>query len=254
MHIACSTGCFASLSLDQALRRIADLEFSKFELALIEGGPHLHPSRVAEDPAGAFREIRTGPSLTAAALYVDISADDPEEYRRQLQATCRLAKMLTVTCITILPAAVGSDVAGEIRRLRDLVAQTTAEGITLAIENQVGRLAQDPAVAVSLCQNVPGLALTLDPTHYVNGPHQNRDYSEVFPYVQHVHLRDSGTAPNQAQVQIGQGLIEYGRVLSQLGRYGYDRAITIEIIDEPGSPLDVETEVRKLKLLLESLI
>jgi sugar phosphate isomerase/epimerase len=69
-----------------------------------------------------------------------------------------------------------------------------------------------------------------------------------------VHLRDTGTGPNQMQVQIGQGQVEYSRVLAQLGRYGYNRTLSIEIIDEPGLALDVETEVRKLKLLLESLV
>ena len=254
MHIACSTLCFASQPLDVALRRIADLEFSKVEIALIENSKHLSPSQVAADPAAALRHIRMGPSLAAAALYAEIGGDNDTETLRQLKAICRLAKMLTVTCVTIPTAPVGSAFDAEIRRLHELCSYTTGEGITLAIENHVGRLAQDPATAVALCQAVPGLGLTLDPSHYIHGPHQNRDFSEVLPYVQHVHLRDSGTAPNQKQVQIGQGLVEYGRVLSQLERYEYDRTLTIEIIDEPGGSLDVETEVRKLKLLLESLV
>jgi L-ribulose-5-phosphate 3-epimerase UlaE len=87
----------------------------------------------------------------------------------------------------------------------------------------------------------------------VNGPHQNKEYGEVFPFVQHVHLRDTGTGPNQMQVQIGQGLIEYSRILAQLQRVNYQRNMSIEIIEEPGTTFDVETEIRKLKLLLESL-
>jgi sugar phosphate isomerase/epimerase len=253
LHIACSTLCFASQPLDVALRRIADLEFSKVELALVEGGNHLHPAELVADPAAALRKIRMGPSLTASSLYLESSADNAE-HTRQLRAVCRVAKILTVTCITIPTAPVGSDFAAEVNRLRELCALTTGEGITLAIENHVGRLAQDPATAVALCQAVPGLGLTLDPSHYINGPWQNKDFGDVMPYVQHVQLRDSGTAPNQKQVQIGQGLVEYGKLLSQLERYDYDRSLTVEILDEPGSSLDVETEVRKLKLLLESLV
>jgi sugar phosphate isomerase/epimerase len=253
LHIACSTLCFASQPLEQALRRIAEMEFTRVEIAAVENWAHLNPSEIAKDPTAAMRRIRLGPSLSAVALYVGISAEDPAEYRRQYEAICKLAKMLTATCITIPTAPAGSDVAAEIARLRDLANLATAGGITLCIENHAGRLAQDPAVAVSICKAVPGLGLTLDPSHYVNGPHQNREYGEVFPFVQHVHLRDSGTGPNQMQVQIGQGLIEYGRVLSQLERYRYQRNISVEITEEPGGTLDVETEVRKLKLLLESL-
>lgn len=253
MHIACSTLCFASQPLEVALRRIADMEFSRVEIALVENWAHINPSEVAKDPAAAMRRIRLGPSLSAVALYLGVSADDPAEYRRQFDAACKLAKLLTATCITIPTAPIGSDMAAEVRRLRELSSTATTGGITLCIENHVGRLAQDPAVAVALCKAVPELGLTLDPSHYVNGPHQNKEYGEVFPFVQHVHLRDSGTGPNQMQVQIGQGLIEYSRILSQLERYHYQRNISIEITEEPGGTLDVETEVRKLKLLLESL-
>jgi sugar phosphate isomerase/epimerase len=237
-----------------ALRRIADLEFSQVEIALVENGAHLNPSDVARDPAAAQRRIRMGPSLTAAALYAEIAADDAAEYTRQFEAVCKLAKLLAATCVTVPTAPVGSDLGAEVNRLRGLCSIANRDGITLCVENHVGRLAQDPAVAIALCQAVPGLGLTLDPRHYINGPHQNKDYSGVFPYVQHVHLCDSGAAPHQAQVQIGQGQLEYGRVLSQLGRYRYARALSIEIMDVPGLPFDVETEVRKLKLLLESLV
>jgi sugar phosphate isomerase/epimerase len=253
LHISCSTLCFASQPLEVALRRIAEMEFSRVEVALVENWAHVNPSEIVKDPAAAMRRIRLGPSLSLVAFYVGISTEDPTEYRRQFEAICKLAKMLTATCITIPTVPVGSDMAAEITRLRELASIATTSGITLSIENHVGRLAQDPAVAVALCKAVPGLGLTLDPSHYVNGPHQNKEYGEVFPFVQHVHLRDTGTGPNQMQVQIGQGLIEYSRILAQLQRVNYQRNMSIEIIEEPGTTFDVETEIRKLKLLLESL-
>ena len=39
-----------------------------------------------------------------------------------------------------------------------------------------------------------------------------------------------------------------------LARHGYDRTLTISILDQLDNPFDIEVEVRKLKLLLESLI
>ena len=56
-----------------------------------------------------------------------------------------------------------------------------------------------------LCERVPGLGLTLDPSHYIAGPHQGKNYDQVFPYVRHVQLRDTGRGPNQFQVRVGQG-------------------------------------------------
>jgi sugar phosphate isomerase/epimerase len=253
VHIACSTLCFASLPLDLALRRIADLEFSKVELALLPQG-QLQPTEVAASVEAAQRRVRLGPSLSVAALYLDLPTDDSAENRSQLEAVFKFAKALAATCVTIPVATVGTDWDHEVQRLRKYRAIAAGEGLTLCVENHVGRLAQDPATAVKLCEAVRGLGLTLDPGHYVNGPHQNRDYDAVFPFVQHVQLRDAGTAAGQAQVQVGRGKIEYSRVLAQLERCHYDRTLSIEIIDEPGVKFEVETEVRKLKLLLESLM
>jgi sugar phosphate isomerase/epimerase len=101
---------------------------------------------------------------------------------------------------------------------------------------------------------VPGLGLTLDPSHYICGPHQNGSFDEVYPYVQNVHFRDTGKKPGEFQVRVGQGEVEYGRVVSQLERHGYNRALTVAIRDDMENPFDVEVEVRKLKLLLESLL
>jgi sugar phosphate isomerase/epimerase len=91
--------------------------------------------------------------------------------------------------------------------------------------------------------------LTLDPTHYLNTAHD-----AVFPYVRHVRLRDSGKGPNQYQTRIGQGEIEYGKIINQLERCGYDRTLTVDVRDIPDGPFPIDSEVRKLKFLLESLV
>ena len=51
-----------------------------------------------------------------------------------------------------------------------------------------------------------------------------------------------------------QGELEFGRVISCLGRYHYERALTVDVRDVPESPFAVDAEVRKLKYLLESLV
>ena len=128
------------------------------------------------------------------------------------------------------------------------------EGLVLALLTHAETLTADPQVAVELCQAVPGLELTLDPSHFLQGPNPNVDYDIVFPYVQNVHLRDTGLAPGEFQVRVGQGQIEYARVVTQLQRYGYNRSLTVAIIDRPDNPFEREVEIRKLKLLLETLI
>lgn len=55
-------------------------------------------------------------------------------------------------------------------------------------------------------------------------------------------------------MKIGQGQIEYNRVVSQLQRAGYKRGLVVAIEDRADSPFEIEPEVRKLKLVLESLL
>ena len=67
-------------------------------------------------------------------------------------------------------------------------------------------------------------------------------------------LRDTGRGPGQFQVRVGQGEIEYGRIIAQLARHQYDRLLTVEIDEMPDAPYPIDQEVRKLKYLLESLV
>jgi sugar phosphate isomerase/epimerase len=236
------------------LRVIGELEFSKLDVAIHERGPHLRPSEVAADVPLAAQRIRIGPSLTPAAFSVEIEATSAEEYQCQLRALCRLARMSTVSLLTIPASAAGTSIDAEAKRLTPLVHLVQAEGIVLTVPTRTGTLTEDPEVAVQLCERVPGLGLTLDPSHFIAGPHQGKPFDQVYPFVRHVHLRDTGRGPEQFQVRVGQGEVEYGRIVAQLCRYDYDRLLTVAIHDIPDAPFAMDAEVRKLKYLLESLV
>jgi sugar phosphate isomerase/epimerase len=256
MFVACSTLCFSKEPLESALRHIAELEFDKIELAIVEEGAHLRPSEVAENPEAAMHRLRNGPSLTPAALNLDFGALDPASpvLRRRFEALCRMAKSLTVAVLTIPAAPIGASFEDEVKRLMTLAGYAMREGLVLAVETHSRTLTADPAVAVELCKAVPGLGVTLDPSHYIQGPHRGCDFDGLYPYVQNVHLRDTGKGPDEFQVRIGQGEVEYGRIVNMLERHGYDRGLTVSILDHSDNTFDSEVEVRKLKLLLESLI
>ena len=54
------------------------------------------------------------------------------------------------------------------------------------------------------------------------------------------------------QVRVGQGEIEYGRLISQLAKTHYNRTLCVDITPLDG--VDHSAEMRKMRLLLESLI
>src|SRR5471030_2695106 len=107
MYVACSTQCFARLPLERALRLMAELEFSKVDVAISEQGSHLKPSEVARDVAEASLRIRIGPSLTPAAFSIEFDAPSDEVYLQQLKAICKLARLTAVTLLCISAASNG---------------------------------------------------------------------------------------------------------------------------------------------------
>lgn len=254
MFVACSTLCFANEPLEAALRHIAELEFDKVELAIVEDGQHLRPSEVGEDPEAAYLRLRRGPALIPSALYLDfgpVDWSDPLQKKR-FDNHCRLAKALNVAVLTMTAAPAGTPLDDEVARLSNLSATAMREGLVLAMLTHRNAVTGDPAAAVKLCKAVPGLGLTLDPSHFVSA--KDSEVDQLFPFVQNIHLRDTGKGPEEFQVRIGQGRIEYARIVNLLNRGGYNRSLTVAILDRPDNDFDREVEVRKLRLLLETLL
>lgn len=253
MYVACSTLCFRTHPLDEALRTIRDLHFAKADLAVHEDGPHLRPSDLTGDISRVVQRLKAS-NVPIAAVHASFAELDGEQIRHQLRGVCRLARMLTVPLISVPAAPLGTELEAEVNRLKEWVKIGQNEGVILTVETNSQTLTSDPMTALELCRQVPGLGITLDPSHYVASTKGPANYDPLFPYVRHVRLRDSGSKPDAFQVRIGQGDLEYGRIVAQLDRYRYDRALTVDVQDKPDVEFPVEPEVRKLKYLLESLV
>lgn len=249
MLVAASTECFSDLPLNEAIDRIVDLEYTSLEIDIHESGKHLRPSQVAADLESAVDACRQTHRADVISYSLQIEAQGEEHYR-QFTACCRLAKATKVVTLTIPSAELGTPFNEEVEHLRRLVAIAKLEGIRVGLKSQVGRLSEDPNTVVVLCDNVDGLGVTLDPSHYICNPHGPRNYNNLFRYTYHVHLRD--TSKTKLHVRIGQGEVEYGRLISLLGKTGYDRSLSVHI----GQLEDVDhmAEMRKMRLLLESLL
>jgi sugar phosphate isomerase/epimerase len=235
--------------LKEVVSKLSDLEFTNVEIAIHETGGQMKPSEIAEDVETAVALCRDTQRLNVVAYSVQIEATG-EEYYDQFSAICRLAKATKVVTLTVPSGELGTPFNEEVEKLRRLVAIAELQGVRVGIRSQVGRLSEDPDTVTVLCDNVKGLGLTLDPSHYICGPHRGRDYDKLMKYVYHVHLRD--TKKDELQVRVGQGEIDYGRLISLLRMVGYNRALSVHITEMPG--VDHMVELRKMRLLLESLL
>lgn len=248
MFVCVSTECFPDMPLDKAMERLAELEFTAVELDVHEQGGHLQPAQVAADPEAAIAACSDLQRLRPVA--VSFSAVESPAYYDLFTATCRLAKSLGVVTMVVDASELGTPFNGEIERLRKLVAIAHDLGGVVAVKTMAGRMTQDAETTASLCRNVPGLGVTLDPSQFIYGAKKPGSWETIVKYVAHVHLRD--TKPDTAQVRIGQGNVEYGKIVGQLQRVGYKRALCAHM--PPLENVDQVGELRKMRLLLESLL
>jgi len=249
VFVAATSRCFSDLSMSDAISRLVDLEFTAIEIMIHESDGHLKPSAVSENLNSVCKICRKTQRLTPVAYSFDADSANPAYYE-QFAACCTLAKATKVVGISVRSAELGTPFNAEIERLRDLVAISLKDGVRVGLVTEIGRMSGDPETAAVFCDNVPGLGITLDPSHYICGQKGEVDLEPLLKHTIHVRLRD--TSKDELQVRIGQGLVEYGRLVSQLRKHKYNRALCVDIA--PTDDTDQVAELRKMRLLLESLL
>lgn len=234
------------MPLLEVYEKLVELEFTAVEIAIHESGNQIKPSEVAASLDKAIALCRDTHRLDMASYSVEL-AESPDYYDH-FQACCRLAKATKISSITIPSSELGTPFNEEVERLRRLVDLANEESVVVSIRSQIGRLSEDPDTVVVLCDNVKGLGVGLDPSHYICGPHRRRGFDQLIKYTYNVYLRD--TSESELQVRVGQGEVDYGRLVNQLNRIKYDRAMTVHMHELPD--IEHDAEMRKLRLLLES--
>ncbi len=250
MFVAATTQCFPERPLDAAIEKLADLEFSHIEIGIHESGQHIKPSDVRSDPARCYDIINSTRRLTVGSLSLEIEGEG-EEYFDTFTKCCELAKLSKIVTLTVDSGEHGTPFNEEVERYKSLVKIAERHGVRVAMRSKVGNLSADPDTVSVICGHVEGLGLSLDPSHYhYNQPPETMTYEKLIRYVHNVYLRDS--TPQDLQVRVGQGIIEYGKLINLLRKVGYDRALCVDI--QPQDDIDHDGELRKLRLLLESLV
>ena len=249
MIVAASTTCFADSPLPKAVAQLESLGFTSVSIVIGDSSVQLTPDQLVSDPEAARRLCRDTHRLNIVAYQLDVEEGAPQYYEK-FTAVCRLAKSTKVVNVVAPSSKLGIPFNEEVERLRKLVAIAKLEGTRISIRTEAGRLSEDPDTLTVLCDNVEGLGVALDPSYFIYGPPRSTNYDKILKYVHHVLLRD--TSKSAFQVRVGQGLIDYGRLINQLRRHQYDRALCVDIVPTPDT--DHAGELRKLHLLLESLL
>jgi len=247
VFISASTGCYSDLGFENACQQLADLEYDRIEITIGNSHDDFPIGELVAEPDATVTRVKNATRLSICGI--NVNSEIPQE---DFAGLFKFAKLMKVTQVTIPSLELGTPFNDETDRLKHLVTLATQDGIRLSLKTEIGRLTEDPHTAVELCKTVKGLGVTLDPTHYTTGPHRNQDFEIVCPYTTHVHFRDS--TPDQMQVPVGLGEIDYSRIITSLKRFDYRRAFSVDLLPEVSNVKERGLEMRKLRMLLETLL
>ena len=248
MFVAASTDCMPGMELSEAIQNLEDLEFTGIEIALRESD-HVKPSEMIADPDRAIQLLRHTHRMDISAFYLELSSTGNQLYD-DFHAFCRISKTAKVANISVPSSELGTPFNEEVEHLQKLVEVGESEGVRVSVQSQLGCLSEDPDTLMVFCNNVDGLGISLDPSVYIAGPANGKSLDKILKYVCNVHLRD--TKPDAFQVSVGQGEVDYDKIVTQLERDKYDRSLTVHM--PPMEGLDHRVELRKIRRLLESLM
>ena len=167
--------------------------------------------------------------LVAVALNASVGPDPTaDEQRIRISALIELAERLGSGSVTLRGPAAGVTVEEATARLAPVLEIASQTQVKLTLEVHKGRITELPRDAAALAE-ATGLGLTLDPSHIVAGPAAGAGLDELMPYTEHVHVRDARA--DTLEVSIGEGVVPFAEIFSNLAGRGYDGALSIEYIE-----------------------
>ncbi|HMO13288.1 MAG TPA: TIM barrel protein [Pirellulaceae bacterium] len=224
------------------------MEFTSLEIAISEEN-ELNPQLVIDNLNRAVLICNDTRRMNVCSYLFDSKAQGAKFFE-QFEACCKLAKSTKVVTIVVPSAELGTPFNEEVERFKELVRIATLQGVRVCMRSEHNCLSGDPDTVRVICDHIDGLGLAYDPSHYIYQSNGKSDHERLLKYAFHVYLRD--TSATKLQVQVGQGVVDYGRLINLLAKHHYNRALCIQISPEPG--IDQMAEIRKLRLLLESLL
>lgn len=256
--VAASTLLASQRPLTEALDLVVAQGFEAVDLPLHQGWAHLDPSDLADDLRGhtaRLVDLLGERGVRTVALNAGAGAEGAEEERR-VDALIALAQDLGATVITLPSGGQDRPVAEGVGRARRLVALAAGSGVRMTFETHRFTAWEDPRVVRQHLDEVEGLGVTLDASHFTTGPHQDLGLTgligPLLPEVAHVHLRAAGRDWSEIQLPAGDGTLDQAALLTTLADAGYAGALSVEYVDTIAG-VDHVREAGRMRELVEGL-
>jgi sugar phosphate isomerase/epimerase len=171
-----------------------------------------------------------------------------EQRRREFSAAVRVAGELGIRGLTVLPGVTwAEDPAASwavcVEELSWRVEKATALGVEVRIEPHAGSIVPVPELTARFCDDVPGLRLTLDLSHFELQSVTLDRMLTLVPLAGHLHVR--AAKPGAIQVRWRDNETDFAALLAALRSAGYGGVYCVEYVPMPKwrcDEMDVVTE------------
>jgi sugar phosphate isomerase/epimerase len=247
--LACADFTFPLLAHERVLELIRLLDFDGVDIGLFEGRSHLWPSKMFERLEASAAELKKKLSdrglvaadifLQTAPEFVSLAPNHPDPQRRQtardlFAKTLDFAQACGSRHVSALPGVRFEEEPAEAswRRCCDELAwrveRAKAHDLIFGVEAHVGSIAPNPTLALQLVNDVPGLTLTLDYTHFTRDGLPDDQVAPLVARASHFHVR--GAAKSRLQAAFKDNVIDYERVVREMQRTGYSGWLGVEYV------------------------
>lgn len=244
---ACADFAFPLLPHRDVLRLIGMMGFDGVDIGLFEERSHIRPSGEFVNPAqrgAGLKKLAEDAGIVVADVFLQSAFDfqaraanhmDPgirQEERIQFQKLMEYALAAGSEHITCLPGVHFEAQSYEesyqcaLEELAWRVEQAGRAGLIFGIEAHIGSIADTPEKVKRLAEDVPGLTLTLDYTHFAKLGIPDEDVAPLMAHASHFHAR--GAAPGRLQTVVSESSIDYDQVVAEMKKTGYNGFIGIE--------------------------
>jgi len=250
VELGCCAFIFGRRSVEDGLRLVADLGFRRADVSAADIGEkaQVDQQEAAADPARLGRQAREAAArrelrldeLFVCPVFVDgrrVEVNDPdrESRRRVLESftgLCDYAAEAGFESIMGVPGvpqeALGPGEAWDlsVEMLGEMVRIASGRGVRLNVEPHVGSIVQEPEKALKLVRDVPGLAYTLDHSHFISLGYTEEDIMPLHGFSRHMHARQARKGSGGCVV--AQGAIDFGVVVRDLIAREWEGAMAME--------------------------
>lgn len=202
--------------------------------------------------------------VTVGATVEEIAPNQRERPRRlesrdAFVAAARIAAEIGAPGVTILPGVTWAENPARawdacVEELAWRVDEASRVGVELRIEAHLGSIAPVPELVTKLCDEVPGLWLTFDVSHFHAQSVTLDRALTLAPLVRHMHVRAS--REGAVQVRWRDNEMDLATVLARLEQTGYAGAFCVEYVPMEKwrcDEMDVVTETLATRAALAAL-